>query len=198
MARQILILAKSISDANSYAKLVGLPRFSYRSVRGAGAIRGVRNAEVHVLPGFLRRPDRHAIVAALRGARTLEIFYVDPADFGDEPPELVPGGQIPVSNALESGTPPTDRELEVAYRYHALREAALQPTEEEAASAIEARAEAALADDSTAQQIDPEPEIVTPRPFTPEEQAALDAPKPTKPRRPRAPKAAPPADDFFA
>ena len=35
MARQTLILAKSTTDANAYAKLAGLDRFTYRAVRSA-------------------------------------------------------------------------------------------------------------------------------------------------------------------
>lgn len=112
---QTLILAKNITEANEYARAVGLERFSYRAVRSAGSIKGVRNAEVHLLPSFLARPDRHAILSVLSFARTLEVIYADPADFA--PAED--------SNALESGTPPTEREIEVAYRYHSMREAAL-------------------------------------------------------------------------
>lgn len=74
---QTLILAKNISEANQYARAVGLQRFTYRAVRNAGAIRGIRHAEVHLLSSFLRRPDRHAIMSALRQARTLEVLYVD-------------------------------------------------------------------------------------------------------------------------
>lgn len=72
-----LVLAKNITEANRYARAVGLPRFSYRAVRNAAAIRGVRHAEVHLLSTFLDRLDRHAIMAALRSARYLEVFYVD-------------------------------------------------------------------------------------------------------------------------
>lgn len=80
MARATLILAKDIRQANQYAKLAGLERFKYRAVTKAGSIRGVRNAEVHILPGFLARPDRHQILAALKAAKTLDVYYVDPAD----------------------------------------------------------------------------------------------------------------------
>lgn len=80
---QTLILAKSILEANRYAKAAGLDRFTYRAVRSAGSIRGVRHAEVHILPSFLDRLDRHSILGALRWAKTLEVFYVDPADFED-------------------------------------------------------------------------------------------------------------------
>lgn len=71
-----LILAKNTQEANHYAKVIGLPRFTYRAVRDAGAIRGVRNAEVHVLRSFLKRPDRHNILSALRNARWTQTYYV--------------------------------------------------------------------------------------------------------------------------
>ena len=73
---QKLILAKSTTEANHYAKTIGLERFTYRAVRNAGAIRGVRNAEVHLLSSFTKRVDRFAILDALRWARSLEVFYV--------------------------------------------------------------------------------------------------------------------------
>jgi hypothetical protein len=74
---QILILAKDIREANDYARFVGLPRFTYRAVSRASAIRGIRNAEVHKLSSFNRRLDRHAILMALRNARTLKVIEVD-------------------------------------------------------------------------------------------------------------------------
>src|SRR5690606_21749310 len=89
--RQTLILAKSTTEANRYARLFGLQPFTYRAVSRAGSIRNLRSAEVHVLPSFLRRVDRHAIVMALRQAK-VDIFYVDPVDLvlerllaGEEP-----------------------------------------------------------------------------------------------------------------
>lgn len=78
--RQTLILAKSTTEANRYAKLFGMDRFTYRAVTRAGAIRGLRSAEVHILPSFLQRVDRHSIVAELRMARRLDVIYVDPVD----------------------------------------------------------------------------------------------------------------------
>ncbi len=177
MARATLILAKNISEANAYAKLAGLQRFTYRAVRSAGAIRGVRNAEVHILPSFLRRVDRHAILATLAWAKTLEVYYVDPADLEEET-----RGDL------------TDRQLEVAYRYDALRDAALR----------------AAADDA-----EHGPASGRPQDFeTPDDQERSESPigsveaaeneglapeKPApKPRKPRAKAKAATADDFFA
>ena len=173
MARQTLILAKSITEANSYAKLAGLQRFTYRSVRSAGAIRGVRDAEVHILPSFTVRLDRHAILAALTWAKSLEVFYVDPAD-------LAPAEEDSDSNVLEAGTPPTEAEIDEAYALNAAREEPLvavvtdgkHQTRESLTRAVEA-------------------EIA----------ADLQVPDRPKARKPRTPKpvasAAPAADDFF-
>jgi hypothetical protein len=104
-----LILARNPREAGSYAASMGIPRQHFRAVQKAAAIRGIRNAEVHLLPGFLERRDRHGIMQALRGARHLEIFYVDPADVREP------------SEATNGSVGPTERELEVAYRYNALR-----------------------------------------------------------------------------
>lgn len=124
---QTLILAKSTTEANRYAKVAGLDRFTYRAVRSAGSIRGVRHAEVHLLTSFLKRLDRHAILGALRWARTLEVYYVD---FRDG--EIRDGTNDPSTYAddgfdlLEShdvfGLELTDHDLEVAYRYNAIRD----------------------------------------------------------------------------
>lgn len=119
---QILILAKSTTEANSYAKKAGLPRFTYRAVRNASAIRGIRKAEVHILPSFTTRIDRHNILAALQWAKTLEVFYVDPADL-PEPPD--PRGEL------------TERQLEVAFRYNALRDLAEYEEDMAALKALE-------------------------------------------------------------
>lgn len=80
-----LILAKNTGEGFKYARQIGLKQGSFRLVRDAHAIRGVRHAEVHLLPSFLERWDRHTILGALKWARTLEVFYVDPADIF--PPE---------------------------------------------------------------------------------------------------------------
>lgn len=166
---QTLVLARSISEANQYAKAAGLQRFTYRPVRHAGSIRGVRHAEVHLLSSFLRRPDKYAIMGALRWAQTLTVFYVDFVD-----------GQI------VDGTGPTAHDLEVAYRYHALREESLS------------------ADNPDTDDHGPEEQSAPTGETEPSEDAApTEKPKPSKraaakrtpPAKPAAP--APPVDDLF-
>jgi hypothetical protein len=115
---QTLVLAKSITEANQYAKAVGLQRFTYRAVRNAGSIRGVRHAEVHLLSSFLRRLDRHAIMGALRWARTLDVYFVDFVDG-----KIIDGTEDPRGDL-------TDQDLEVAYRYNAIRDAASEAADD--------------------------------------------------------------------
>jgi hypothetical protein len=79
MARNTLILARNIREANHYAKVIGLQRFSYRAVQSAGQIRGTRNAEVHMLSSFWRNPARFTVLNALRWAK-LDVYYVDFVD----------------------------------------------------------------------------------------------------------------------
>lgn len=192
MARITLILAKSITEANDYARLAGLERFSYRAVRSAGAIKGVRNAEVHVLPTFTERLDRHAILAALQWARTLEVFYVDPEDLKTplteeelEAARLAAEAAEAERRAQETGTGPTEREIEVAYRYHALREAALAEPEPVAMPTIETPG-AGLDEERIA--------VESPGAGTDAEKVAAPKQRQRKPRQPK-PAAAP--ADFF-
>jgi hypothetical protein len=97
---RILILARNMREAGSYAKTMGIPQGQFRAVQKAGAIRGVRNAEVHILPSFLVRRDRHAILGALKNARHLTTYYVDPADL--EPSEPT-NGSVTSSDGSKSG-----------------------------------------------------------------------------------------------
>lgn len=77
MARVTLILSNTMPEGYAYAKVVGFKAGGFRVVRKAGSIRGVRNADVHLLSSFHKRLDRHAIMSALRLARTLDVYTVD-------------------------------------------------------------------------------------------------------------------------
>jgi hypothetical protein len=83
--RQILILASSPREAGHYAKRADLPNFTYRAVHSAKQIRGIHSAEVHILPSFIASVSRHAILAELQWARSVEFFYVDPEDMPELP-----------------------------------------------------------------------------------------------------------------
>lgn len=65
----VIVLAERVHEANLYAKRAGLPRGRFRFPTSAASIRGLRVAEIHELPSFSRRRDKHAIDAALRFAR---------------------------------------------------------------------------------------------------------------------------------
>lgn len=65
----VVILAGTTLEAMRYANAAKLKRGRYRYALRAATIRGLRVAEVHILPGFARRLDRHAILAELRYAK---------------------------------------------------------------------------------------------------------------------------------
>jgi hypothetical protein len=113
MARNTQILARNIREANHYAKVIGLQRFSYRAVQSAGQIRGTRNAEVHMLSSFWRNPARFTVLNALRWAK-LDVYYVDFVD------GKVLDGETEPEAEIEG---PSERDLEVAYRYNRLLDA---------------------------------------------------------------------------
>lgn len=100
----VIVLAGNSREGRRYAKLAGLPKGRHRVVYSAKQVRNLRHAEVHELPSFARRPDRHGINAALRYTRG-ERIQVEMPDVDD------PRGEL------------TARQLEVAYRFNALREA---------------------------------------------------------------------------
>lgn len=203
---QTLILAKNTRQANRFAKSIGLQRFSYRAVQKAGSIRAVRHAEVYLLKPFLERYDRHQILAALKNARTLTVYYVDLADFEESDPADITGDEA--SNSLNSPVVSVDldiseRDLEVAYRYNALRSASsreqiesLDPdkpewlAELEKSGAIEPEG-FALSDDpkiaatqilESAAHFAEEPSEPTPTPEPSEDPAPAEEPKPRRRR----------------
>lgn len=147
---QTLILAKNISEANAYARFIGLPRFSYRAVRDAGAIRGIRNARVIRLSSFAKRPDRHAINAALRHAKTLQVEDVDLAELREQG-----FGVAKTRDTFVDLRPPmSDDVLAEAYAYHAIRPHLEAPGWEPGPDMLETMAS------STAIPLDPEPQAV--------------------------------------
>jgi len=97
----VIILAGSAKEANAYRRDHALPKGRAIHASSAIQIEGVVPSEVHTLPGFAKRRDVHAIAAALKRAsrRYQDIKWVTYDDRGFL----------------------TDRALEVAYRYNALR-----------------------------------------------------------------------------
>lgn len=132
-----IVLAENHNEANRYAKRAKLRKGQWRFPVSASALRGLRVAEIHELPSFAGRRDRHAILAELRYSRGKHIQVempgklaepaVDQGDgFGqqlsiDDVLHLTP---VEADKALDANKLPgaTPRELEVAYRYDRLRE----------------------------------------------------------------------------
>lgn len=104
MAPYVLVLAKNTHQGAVYARRAKLQRGRYRVVASASAITGIKRAEVHILPEFHQRPDRHRILAELRYARC-EFFDVEmparatppPVDQGDGM-----GEQLSIEDALDA------------------------------------------------------------------------------------------------
>lgn len=69
MAPYVLVLASNAHEGAKYARRAKLTRGRYRVVSSASSIKGLRRAEVHILPGFRQRIDRHSILGALRWAQ---------------------------------------------------------------------------------------------------------------------------------
>lgn len=79
-----IVLAGTAMEAAAHAQRHRLPKGRWRYAVKASSIRGLRVAEVHILPGFLKRLDRHKIIGELRYARvpkTIE-FHETPKMLG--------------------------------------------------------------------------------------------------------------------
>lgn len=83
-----VILAGNHQEAVAYARSQGWRSGAYRIATRAATIRGLRVAEVHELPSFATRLDRHAVMGELRYARNIQHFLIDetqdwPANYPD-------------------------------------------------------------------------------------------------------------------
>lgn len=108
---QIVILAGTVQEASKYTRAVSLPRGRYICPMSAAQIDGVVPSEVHILPGFRRRRDIHAIMATVkRSSRRYQgVKFVE----------------------FDERGPVTDRVLEVAYRHNRLRRLGMDDAIEE-------------------------------------------------------------------
>lgn len=70
---ETIVLSGSRQETQRFADQRGLRRVRY--ITGAHMLRGLRSAEVHILPGFHLRPDRHAINAELRYRRGITLNH---------------------------------------------------------------------------------------------------------------------------
>lgn len=73
--RYVIVLAANPQESHRYARRAGIPARNYRAPASAASVRGIQSADVHRLPSFATRRDRHAIMAELRYAR--DITYID-------------------------------------------------------------------------------------------------------------------------
>lgn len=134
----ILVLAQTPHEAATYIRRAELPRGRWRIAARASSIRGIRQATVHCLPGFHKRPDRHSILGELRYAKCEWVDVEMPGaadvvvDQGDGMGQQLTFEDVardergPVLTPAELGElrkiPWTidDRTLETAYRYNRL------------------------------------------------------------------------------
>lgn len=114
------VLARTMGEAHSYARNdLGIEIGSYRIVNSPSTLSAVRGVDLHLVPGWENRFDRFAMKGAIRWTRMNVIDH----------------------SADDERGPLTDRVLEVAHRYNALRDQPSLATHEEFAETL-------LADDS--------------------------------------------------
>lgn len=101
-----LILARTFKDAHAYAQgKLGLTIGYYRVVNSPGTIKAVRGRDLHLVPGWDKRPDRFSMRSAIRYCRNT---VIDVAALKAADETVDPRGDL------------TERQLDVAYRYNAL------------------------------------------------------------------------------
>ena len=74
-----VILANTMRQAMEHAKQEKLPKGRFRYAAHPSSIHGLRTANVHVLPEFGKRRDKHAILAKLRYAKIDNLLIFDEA-----------------------------------------------------------------------------------------------------------------------
>lgn len=107
----VIVLARNSRQGMQYAKAAGLARGRFRVAHSAKNIRNAKRADVHILDSFWRRPDRYALIGALR--------YTKGEWFSVSWPFVSSNGDIP---QMSSYGDISERDLEVAYRYNVLRD----------------------------------------------------------------------------
>lgn len=66
----VYILARNLKEAHAFARgELGLRPNRYRIVTNPGVLRSIRGADLHLVPGWERRLDRHSLKMALRWTR---------------------------------------------------------------------------------------------------------------------------------
>ena len=72
-----VILCNDYREGHAYAVSQGFRHGNFRVASRAGTIKGLRVAEIHQLPSFEQRRDKHSILAALRYARVPAWHVID-------------------------------------------------------------------------------------------------------------------------
>lgn len=98
----VIILAESTAEANAYRQKIGMTTGQAIYATSAARIDGVVPHAIHTLPGFDKRRDCHAILAAVK--RASRKF------------------QSVTWSTIDERGPVTERAREVAYRYDRLRD----------------------------------------------------------------------------
>lgn len=113
-----LILAQSFKAAHQYAtEELGLSVGHYRVVTTAGTIKAVRGVDIHLVPGWEKRPDRFTMRSALKWSR-LNIVDVEKLR------ESRAAFDAAMPPAEDKRYPLDERTQTVAARYNALRDLA--------------------------------------------------------------------------
>lgn len=110
-----LILARTFKDAHAYAQdELGLSIGFYRVVTSAGTIKAVRGVDIHLVPGWDKRPDRFTMKSALKWCR-LNIIDVEKV----RESQAAFDAMTPAP-AADERYPLDDHTLEVAFRYNGI------------------------------------------------------------------------------
>lgn len=224
-----LILAQSFKAAHQYAtEELGLSVGHYRVVTTAGTIKAVRGVDIHLVPGWEKRPDRFTMRSALKWSRlnivdveklresraafdaamppAVEIHFVSNGGMLHALPDVSAGAEgvdtpedVTCPTCVEilerDGLPkagPSERDLEVAYRYNRLLDAVVDQNPEIGTlngvpvieHATEEEAQAANLVDQIVTLAGPAATTPTPSVISPEAEA-LAAAAPKKRRRTR-------------
>lgn len=133
MEPYVIVLARTTREGARYAKYIGLARGRYRVAFSAKNVRRAKRADIHCLDSFWKRTDRHALLAALRYTKGtwFDVTFdpkAEPAPTEEQLAEvrdlLAADSEFQqVVKALANLSGPTERELQVAYRYNCLRDA---------------------------------------------------------------------------
>lgn len=131
------ILARTLKEAHAYAReALGLTVGHYRVVNSAPTLKAVRNADLHLVPGWQNRYDRFAMKSALRWTRMNVVEAPKETPLTPPPSETIPetpdglqppGAQLSIDEMLAVGD---EVVAEVEVKAEETEEAEPEPTEE--------------------------------------------------------------------